>query len=211
MSEPAVIVRQCSELIARIVPLPARTLNNGSTEPVNLFEEILHEGIDLAAAQCSLLEEGILVRGGLTLGELYWEGNQIFGPALVRAYDLERQLAHHPRIVVDSEIIQNLAPKPKTSFFSWDTYFRQDFDGVWFVDYLSYFVAMSAPNIHFDREGYSSHFEDFRAFLIQELSGREAISSRRSKYLWLSTYYNSVIKLAPKNSVISWAQLRIAI
>jgi hypothetical protein len=40
---------------------------------LDLAAEIGHEGIDLCFAQMFLLEQGIVVRGGLTIGDVYWE------------------------------------------------------------------------------------------------------------------------------------------
>lgn len=211
-TEPSILVQQFSDSILRIVPLANKLLKNGSVRPLDVLSEIVHEGIDLSCAQLSLLEEGITVRGGFTLGDLHWEGKEVFGPALVRAYDLQTDLAHYPRIVVDSEITQRLSDSPDEapSVFSWHTYFRRDFDGVWFVDFLRYFVAFSTPNIKFERKGYRSTFERIRAFLTKELLSDEgSISTRRAKYLWLAEYFNSVVEHAPANSGVDWAELRI--
>jgi len=48
----------------------------------------------------SALEIGLLVRGGLSFGELYHEGNVVIGKAMIDAYGLERGVAFYPRIVV---------------------------------------------------------------------------------------------------------------
>lgn len=52
-----------------------------------------------------LFADKILVRGGVSIGKLHIDGNKIYGPALVRAYELERR-AIYPRIVYDSDIIE---------------------------------------------------------------------------------------------------------
>lgn len=46
---------------------------------------------------------GFLVRGGITIGPLYHDSNIVFGPALVRAATIEKDLARFPRVVLDSE------------------------------------------------------------------------------------------------------------
>ncbi len=58
----------------------------------------------LGEKQLSLAAEGHLVRGGISMGQLFvGEGNTIlFGPALVRAYKLESEKAVYPRILVDA-------------------------------------------------------------------------------------------------------------
>lgn len=51
-------------------------------------------------------EEGILLRGGVSHGDLYMgaEDNIMFGPALINAYKLELQ-AKYPRIIMDRSFI----------------------------------------------------------------------------------------------------------
>lgn len=47
-------------------------------------------------------EFNILIRGAVTTGKLIHEENgALFGPAMVGAYDLETNLAKHPRIIID--------------------------------------------------------------------------------------------------------------
>lgn len=50
-----------------------------------------------------LLHKGVLCRGGIAVGDLYHRDGVIYGPALVRAYQLESQVAIYPRIVLDKE------------------------------------------------------------------------------------------------------------
>ena len=61
------------------------------------------ELILLAEIQSDLLQRGILIRGGITIGEIYYneEANQLFGKAMNRAYELESNIANYPRIVID--------------------------------------------------------------------------------------------------------------
>lgn len=47
-----------------------------------------------------LLARGFLVRGGLTIGDLYHKDGTVFGPALIGAYALESKTAIYPRIAV---------------------------------------------------------------------------------------------------------------
>lgn len=54
------------------------------------------------------LTEGFLVRGGLSAGELYHKDQIVFGPALVRAYEIENKEAIFPRVLIDSSLINRL-------------------------------------------------------------------------------------------------------
>ncbi len=62
-----------------------------------------------------LLERRILVRGGVTIGDIFHKGNVSFGPAFIRAYDLERLHARYPRIIFDplaADAVISHAPDP---------------------------------------------------------------------------------------------------
>jgi hypothetical protein len=48
--------------------------------PVGL---VFYEVLDLLHAQGELIDKGILIRGGVTYGDIYVEKNKIFGPALL--------------------------------------------------------------------------------------------------------------------------------
>jgi hypothetical protein len=54
------------------------------------------------------LSEGFLVRGGLSAGELYHKDQIVFGPAPLRAYEIENKEAIFPRVLIDSLLINRL-------------------------------------------------------------------------------------------------------
>jgi hypothetical protein len=62
------------------------------------LEHLLYVVYNLAF---DLLANGILTQGGIAKGELHHSDKIVFGPALIKAYDLERRIAEFPRIVVD--------------------------------------------------------------------------------------------------------------
>lgn len=52
-----------------------------------------------------LTSHNLLVRGGIAKGKLYHKDNIVFGPALIRAHQLEMS-ANYPRIILDKEIVE---------------------------------------------------------------------------------------------------------
>ncbi|KTD05821.1 hypothetical protein Lgra_2598 [Legionella gratiana] len=54
------------------------------------------------------LSAGFLVRGGLSAGKLYHKDQIVFGPALLRAYEIEHKEAIFPRVIIDSLLINCL-------------------------------------------------------------------------------------------------------
>lgn len=50
-----------------------------------------------------LLNEGYLIRGGVTYGSAYFDDLSFFGPAVEKAYLLESKKAVTPRVIIDSD------------------------------------------------------------------------------------------------------------
>jgi hypothetical protein len=59
-----------------------------------------------------LVDEGILLRGGITVGDVALSYGQLFGPAVIRGHALESQVARFPRITVGEEVLQKLKTNP---------------------------------------------------------------------------------------------------
>lgn len=80
---------------------------------------------------------GIHLRGGLSAGGIYIDeaDNLAFGPALIKAIELEGVKGSPFRIVIDAELI-DLYPDTMKSLES-ESIIALDKDGLWFVDYLS--------------------------------------------------------------------------
>ena len=52
------------------------------------------------------MEEPILCRGAITKGDFYHQGNRMFGPGFVEAYNLEEHVAVMPRIIIDKTLYE---------------------------------------------------------------------------------------------------------
>lgn len=83
--------------------------------------------------QCLSVEDGVgwLVRGGITVGELFLDEIMVWGKALLRAYNLESCVAIYPRIVIDREMFSETGANEELS-----EYVLQDFDNMYFLNYL---------------------------------------------------------------------------
>lgn len=159
-----------------------------------LFFELLN----LAIIQIRLIDEGVLLRGSLTVGNLYFAENLIFGDALIRGYYLESEIAVYPRIAVDPELIKMYRETPilRNDIHDYETdkkyvegYLRKDVDGVYYIDYAGGFAD------DFDDEGDFARFLSRHKQMIE--SNATAMTSLNSvglKYNWLVEYHNSTVR-----------------
>jgi len=129
----------------------------------------------------TFIREGYTIRGAIDFGDIYWDKNELIGPAFINAYRLESQVAKNSRIILSSGLNREL----RNLFENHDCggladhlikQFKKDVDGYILVD----------PNIM-----YSSDKE--RLFLVHELSKmRNKIKSGivREKYTPLISMLN---------------------
>ncbi len=126
---------------------------------------------DVMYLHISLLMKGIMVRGGITKGKLCHKGNFVFGPALVRAHEMESKYAIYPRIIIDGNMGDG-----------YDLHHAVDFDGARYIDTLSRFSNI----LNFKTEIYDIYYH------IQEnlLLNLETVVDMgvKNKLQWLQNY-----------------------
>jgi hypothetical protein len=175
-----------------IIWLPLRRTTKAP--PVGrLFSQIIH----MVHAQTILLaDEGILIRGGITVGKLVKSWGQLFGPAIVRAYELESKIAKYPRIVVGKEVFEELAINPglwvhdrKTDQEAVRGLLRKDDDGELFIDYLRViWDEFNDPSA--DYEAFlNSHHRLIQEGLVHYSNKPEI----RKKYEWMEVYHAATV------------------
>jgi hypothetical protein len=145
------------------------------------------------------LQDGILPRGGLVLGELYHENPIIIGPALINAYDIERTVAKYPRLVIDDPFASLLLRQDQQ--VKWKHLIRRDIDGCYFLDLLTWL-----PPCDWREEGVYTELEFAEAVrasevLRAELAAlyQEAMAPVRrldhlSKLRWLIHQFNDTVQ-----------------
>lgn len=150
-------------------------------------------------------QTGFFFRGGVACGSLFRQGEVVFGPALVEAYDIESRAASWPRVV--------LSPHSLAAFHTEDLdfYTRRAEDGLRFVDYLSVNVmyrvlirAAVGPALSERGLVRSDVGNDSTAIgqLVRHATAvRDAVASLKpsadagllARYYLLATYHNSVV------------------
>lgn len=172
--------------------------------PESIYDALLHEIQDLATAQWQLLEFGMLIRGGTTVGDVSIAEGRAFGPGFVQAYRLESALASSPRIIVDPGVIEMIrrhiseaGTKRAELIVALRDHIRLGDDGVWFVDYINSVHIIAGGD--FVRNGLAM-IRDFIIAAACEFADKPLILP---KYLWQVRYHNaSVRRLFPKDGFL---------
>lgn len=182
---------QFSDSIIRIRPLESKA---------NLefrYGSLFHELNDLVIMQGELINHGICIRGGVTVGQVYFDDNKVYGPGFVKAYEIESGFSNYPRIVIDPEIITKIKDDnrllsahndPEYELGAINDQLRKGSDGLYFVDYLGAF-----PRNVDDPEFIPDFFANNKKLILSNIGAQNVLSSVASKYLWLATYHNEVI------------------
>ena len=161
-------------------------------------DALFYEVEDLLLAQVSLIEKGILVRGGVTIGHVCIDresNGPIFGPGMVRAFEIEDEETVFPRIVIDEELLKEFHTNPKLTQYEPDqeatkelySFLRTGEDGLTFIDYLG------AAHICFPNFVEYLLFLDRHAQLLRKKLGESLDRKTRRKYIWLKNYQNDVV------------------
>jgi hypothetical protein len=157
---------------------------------------LLYEVGELAAAQWDLMGSGILVRGGITIGDVLVGPGRAFGPAFVRAYELEASWARSPRVVFDPAAVGQIRDQAKLGnhvtrrklILAVRKNLRLDQDGIWFIDYIANAFRRLEASEH--RRKMMKH----REIIITNANELQPNSAVIAKYLWLIRYSNASAK-----------------
>ena len=126
----------------------------------------------------------VLLRGGITEGKLYSDGNIIFGPGLTKAYLLEEQNAKVPRIITTNDIL--LPYRTQQSNYgetTIDRFLFRDSDGFYVIDYFAF--------INFFHQ--ERHLKERLLNYAESILNSETDSSIREKYLYLIYNINAAM------------------
>lgn len=172
----------------------------------------------IALAQWLLVEKGILIRGGVTHGDIYTNSDvdMLFGPAMNKGYMLESKFAIYPRIILDQETLECLKKESrlrhvKTTFDeereAIKKYLDQGDDGIWYIDYLGYGCKYSQTrsimsNSNEQPEDLVIDTLSKHRNIIIDLAGNENINDAiLVKIKWLIKYHNSKCKIYKKEEL----------
>jgi hypothetical protein len=145
-----------------------------------------------------------LVRGAISTGLISMEPDRkvdddvLFGPALIRAYEMEKEKPGPPRIVIDNSVIETAVRHKNGSL--WTEHFHKDADGKFFLDYLfgaavdGLYVVNKKPMSLLDT--LQAHKEAVER-RVRNLKDEDA--GVIEKHRWLVSYHNSTVNLLKKH------------
>jgi len=146
----------------------------------------LGDFIDMAAKiQASALINGILTRGGITIGNICINEYLAYGKGLLEAIDLEENVANNPRIV-----IHDCLEKKCSEYYKSNSYTKKDIDNFRYIDFYSYAVRTASL-----LEQCTNSLEA----LTKEKCGNNKVISKLN---WLINQHNEYIEKVFKNEII---------
>jgi hypothetical protein len=178
-----------SDNVVRVCPIDSEEGGHGA---------LFHELLSLVHVQAKLSERGIFLRGGLTVDDIYMSAGKVFGPGLVRAYELETMFAIYPRIVVDPATFQAYHEAPAMrgdhsvaeDLEYIEGLLRQGDDGLYFVDYLK----ACRSELRDPGTGFTGKLQQHARFITEQASKFDQLTTAKQKYLWLARYHNAVVR-----------------
>jgi hypothetical protein len=155
--------------LRRIILLHHRILNQPVEVPVNVstFSDNVVISVpadknvpyllrEITLMQLLTQSHGLLLRGGVTIGDIVHDKECIFGPGLNRAYDLERTVAKYPRIIIEPDVLK-CGEMQGFHDFDGEQHFLDPFSES-FLDYLTEEGAIESP-AHVWKEQYEAFLE----------------------------------------------------
>ena len=131
---------------------------------------------------------GMLVRGGIALGELHHQDGVVMGPGLVEAYGLESRVSKYPRVTISSNIYSHIHINDRAGDM------RLDKDGIWHLDYFR--------NLHFTTSQDPALAADVSALIEKNIHthGQARRWNEYSKWFWFRSELAEVRRLDPNPS-----------
>jgi len=140
-------------------------------------------------AQVALIPLGVAIRGAVTIGNMVQSWNVVYGPAVVRAYQLESIPGGHPRIVIDDDALNLLDPGLGDILVSELGLAKRQGNEI----YLDYLKACEVE-LNVQEGAYLKFLQIHRDFIRERLVKYAENSKVLPKYEWLRTYHERTLQ-----------------
>jgi hypothetical protein len=162
---------------------------------LNNLHKLIHS---IYFVQEHLVPYGILLRGGITVGDLYHKDDVCIGPALIRAYELESSIAKFPRTILDKAITDD--PQYSGITRAAATYLEQFRDDFYFITHfkpIRTFFDMY-PDEHIKEQVRTRRLQVLQILYSYKLVIEKALNSGHTKTIekgdWLKEQYVEAVK-----------------
>lgn len=127
-----------------------------------------------------------MIRGGITYGEFYQDGDVMFGKGLVKAYEIENNIAKYPRIVIDSDsIIRYKSKHEKMELYKQlKTILEKDNLDIYYIDLAVMYLCNK------NDEDTDLRIKQLKNLIEQNLLNTWIQTDIREKYIWLKNEFN---------------------
>jgi len=149
---------------------------------------------NLSSIGAQLLKDGILIRGGIDLSEVYHDNGIVFGKGMINAYELEEKVAQYPRIILSEKLISELNYPLlfKHKRYPYHQYIERFEDGCVGFHQLIFYQVLQNSTVLSDTQ----LIEDLRKtkdIIIHGLDDNFTSPRIFEKYMWLKKQYDKLI------------------
>lgn len=188
------------------------------------FDPFLAELHYFGLCQMTCVCNGIFIRGGIAIGDWYYEDNILISPALLEAYDLEREISVYPVLTISKDAFNFFKKHPHRNYYNEDIepirhlfrryrtesgkfYHCLDYLGIGYDGAADWYTNDDLKRYKAERDGDKKHdilrksyMENQRYYLLGHkkaiLKAIKSVNNDKvlEKYLWLVKYHNRFLK-----------------
>lgn len=150
---------------------------------------------NLAYIGAILIEQGILIRGAITIGEIIHENNgTVFGQGLIDSYLLESSYSKYPRIILSDKLIAKLNYPfgYKKDRYPYHQYLDRFFDGCVGFHQMIYYEVVENSDV-MTKDELVRGLTKIRKVIIEGLDMSFENPEVFEKYKWMKEQYNKLI------------------
>ncbi len=172
----------------------------------NTADGLWHLLLSIDSLAWGLLQIGVLIRGGVTIGGMRHEADMVFGMGVNEAYRLESTIAKMPRVVLGARAF-DAAERYASQHPAWANYrasrLLRDRDGVWFLNYLTelgVFNRQDPRNPDMLRHPFCEFGRSIQRLIQVKLDQALEQPGVYAKLEWLANYWNAEVASHPDPS-----------
>jgi hypothetical protein len=200
------------------------SLESEIADNIGTFDPFLAELHHFGLCQMTCVCNDIFIRGGISIGYWYYENNILISPALLDAYDLEREVSVYPVLTISRDAFNLFKNHPHRNYYSEDIepikrlfrkykatsgrfFYCLDYLGIGYSGAADWYTNDDLRKYRAERNGDKKHeilSESYKKNQKHYLLGHKnailrAIKTFKdqkvlNKYLWLVKFHNNFFK-----------------